>query len=161
MDGAYIKTWQGVSADHDSNGDVGGGGRGLIKNITFRNFEMDNVGLPIQISQCIYTEESNKYCNTSKMQIEDVTWANIHGTSRYNIAASIYCSEAHPCPNISFENVDLRSVNQTKGLPAYGTILQHEVFQCTNIIGEGSSGIPCNHVAPNNFSQGVYDNVKS
>ncbi|OQE19412.1 hypothetical protein PENSTE_c015G06691 [Penicillium steckii] len=161
MDGAYIKTWQGVSDNDNSNGDAGGGGRGLIKNITFRSFEMENVGLPIQISQCIYTEASNKYCNTSKMQIEDVTWANIHGTSRYNIASSIYCSELHPCPNISFENVNLRSVNQTKGLPAYGTTLQHEVFQCANIIGEGNSGIPCNHVAPNNFSQGVYSNVRS
>jgi hypothetical protein len=51
MDGAYIKTWQGVSASKDSNGDVGGGGRGLIKNITSRNFEMQNGGLRIQISR--------------------------------------------------------------------------------------------------------------
>ncbi|KAJ5198032.1 exo-polygalacturonase [Penicillium cinerascens] len=160
MDGAYIKTWQGVWLNGTSNGDGGGGGHGLIKNITFRNFELENAGLPIQISQCIYPEADSKYCNTSKMRIEDVTWTNITGTSRYNIAASIYCSEAHPCPNITFENVNLRSVNQTKGLPAYGTPLQYEVFQCANIIGESSSGIPCNHVAPSNFSQSVYSNVK-
>ncbi|KAJ5600412.1 exo-polygalacturonase [Penicillium hetheringtonii] len=161
MNGAYIKTWQGIPDNNSSNSDAGGRGRGLIKNITFQDFDMENVGLPIQISQCIYTEASNKYCNTSKIQIEDVTWANIHGTSRYNIASSIYCSELHPCPNISFQNVDLRSVNQTKGLPAYGTTLQHEIFQCANIIGESNSGIPCNHIAPNNFSQDVYSNVRN
>ncbi|KAJ5732337.1 exo-polygalacturonase [Penicillium malachiteum] len=160
-DGAYIKTWQGVPETDDSNGDAGGGGSGLIKNITFKNFEMTNAGLPIQISQCIYTEASNKYCNTSKMQIEDVTWANITGTSRYNIAASIYCSALHPCPNITFDNVKLTSVNRTLGLPNYGTTIQHEVFQCANIIGQDGSGIPCNHVAPNNFSQGVSGNIKN
>ncbi|KAJ5820040.1 hypothetical protein N7474_005631 [Penicillium riverlandense] len=158
-DGAYIKTWQGVDDASSSNGDAGGGGRGLIKNITYKNFEMVNVGLPIQITQCIYTEDQNQ-CNTSKMAIEDVTWENIHGTSTYNIAASLYCSALHPCPNISFKNVDLKTVNSTLGLPMWNTTIQHEVYQCANIIGEKDSGIPCNRVAPDNYSQGVSGNIQ-
>jgi hypothetical protein len=35
MDGAYIEPWQGFSASKVSNGDVGGGGRGLIKKYHF------------------------------------------------------------------------------------------------------------------------------
>jgi polygalacturonase len=158
-DGAYIKTWQGVDDSSSSNGDAGGGGRGLIKNITYKNFEMVNVGLPIQITQCIYTENQNQ-CNTSKMAIEDVTWENIHGTSTYNIAASLYCSALHPCPNVSFKNVDLKTVNSTLGLPMWNTTIQNEVYQCANIIGEKDSGIPCNRVAPDNYSQGVSGNIQ-
>ncbi|EAU30162.1 predicted protein [Aspergillus terreus NIH2624] len=161
MDGAYIKTWQGTRIFTPSNGDWGGGGTGLVKNITFRNFEMDNVGLPIQVSQCVYSAGSDKNCNTSTLQIEDVKWENIHGTSRFNIASSIYCSDERPCPNITFENVNITSLNATRGLPYYGTDMQHELFQCTNVLGQKSSGIPCNQAAPSNFSQWIYGNVDS
>jgi galacturan 1,4-alpha-galacturonidase len=74
-DGAYIKTWQGVPQNSTGNGDSGGGGSGLISNITFRNFVVENVGIPIEITQCIYSETSGAdTCESSKMQIEDVTW---------------------------------------------------------------------------------------
>ncbi|KAJ5966262.1 hypothetical protein N7481_012976 [Penicillium waksmanii] len=159
MEAALIKTWQGVAEDDSSNGDAGGGGSGYVKNITFRDFEVVNTALPIQISQCIYTE-SGKDCNTSKMAISDITYSNIKGTSRYNIASSIYCSDVHPCPGIKFENVEIDSVNSTMGLPLAGTTLQDEVFQCTNVIDEDSSGIPCNHAAPSNYGQSVGTNVK-
>lgn len=159
MEAAFIKTWQGVPEDDSSNGDGGGGGSGLIKNVRFRNFELTNVALPIQISQCIYTENGQS-CNTSKMAIEDISWSNIKGTSRYNIAASIYCSDVHPCPGITFEDIDLVSVNSTLGLPMYDTTLQDEVYQCTNIIDQENSGIPCNLAAPSNYGQVVTSNVK-
>ncbi|CAI7622851.1 unnamed protein product [Penicillium bialowiezense] len=152
MDGAYIKTWQGTRIYTPSNGDWGGGGTGLVKNITFRNFEMEN---------CVYSADSNKGCNTSKLQIEDVKWENIHGTSRFNIASSIYCSDERPCPNITFDRVNITSVNTTRHLPYYGTDVQHLLFQCTNIDGQNSSGIPCNQAAPSNFSQWIYGNVDS
>jgi hypothetical protein len=161
MEGAFIKTWQGVPAGDDNpNRNAGGGGSGLIKNVTWRNFEMTNVALPIQISQCIYTEADGRYCNTSKMAIEDITWSNIKATTRYNVGASIYCSDVHPCPRIKFENVELESVNSTLGLPMYGTALQDEVYQCTNIVGQEDSGIPCNRAAPNDYSQVVTRNIK-
>ena len=159
MEAAFIKTWQGVPAGDSLNNDAGGGGYGLVKNVQFRNFELTNVALPIQISQCIYTE-SGQYCNTSKMAIEDITWSNIKGTSRYNIAASIYCSDLHPCPGVRFEDIEIQSVNSTLGLPMYGTDLQSEVYQCTNIIDQEDSGIPCNRAAPDNFGQVVTSNVQ-
>ncbi|EED23059.1 exo-polygalacturonase, putative [Talaromyces stipitatus ATCC 10500] len=156
--GAYIKTWQGIPVDQDSNGDVGGGGLGLVKNVTFKNFEMINTSLPIQISQCMYSESSGA-CNTSKLQIEDVSWVNITGTSRYNVVASLYCSDPVPCPGIIFDNVTFESVNHTLGLPMWNTTMQDEVYQCANIDGQNSSGIPCNRVAPDSFG-GVSHNVQ-
>ncbi|KAK4553967.1 hypothetical protein LTR86_008808 [Recurvomyces mirabilis] len=86
--GAYIKTWQGDTAGVSSNGDAGGGGSGLVRNITFKDFDMVNCSLPLQITQCIYTEDAGA-CETSKMQIEDIHFENITATSRYNIAASL------------------------------------------------------------------------
>ncbi|KAJ5191350.1 uncharacterized protein N7498_010335 [Penicillium cinerascens] len=157
QEAALIKTWQGDNDDSSSNGDSGGGGSGLVKDITFRNFEINNVALPIQISQCIYSE-SGSTCNTSKIAIEDITWSNIKGTSRYNIASSIYCSDVHPCPGLKFEDIEIQSVNSTLGLPMWGTTLQDEVYQCTNIVD--GEGIPCNHAAPSNYGQTVTSNVQ-
>lgn len=157
IDGAYVKTWAGVPASTSGNGDAGGGGSGLVKNVTFNNFEMVNVAMPMQLSQCIYSEGSSQFCNTSKMAIEDVTWSNIYGTSRYNIAAMLYCSAVHPCPGIKFENVHMQSVNHTLHEPMYGTDIQYEVYGCTNLVNP--SGIPCNYQAPNNFSQTPTGNV--
>jgi hypothetical protein len=95
------------------------------------------------------------------MQLSNITWANFTGTSRYNIAASLHCAASHPCPGIYFEDVNITSVNATLGLPLYNTTLQNEVYQCANIINENTtSGIPCNMWAPNNFGQGVTQNVQ-
>ncbi|KAK3670870.1 hypothetical protein LTR78_009314 [Recurvomyces mirabilis] len=89
FNGAYIKTWQGETAGVSSNGDAGGGGSGLIRNITFKDFDMINCSLPLQITQCIYTEDAGA-CETSKSRyIEDIHFENITATSRYNIAASL------------------------------------------------------------------------
>lgn len=161
MQTAYIKIWQGKPSEHSGNGAGGGGGAGFVKNVTFRSFEFENVALPIQISQCIYTEDS-RACDTSKMKVSNITWENFKGTSRYNIASSIHCVKSHPCPNIFFKDVDIVSVNETKGLPLTNTDLPFEVFQCANIVNQNTtSGIPCNMYAPNNFGQSVGGNVRS
>lgn len=161
-DGGYIKTWQGVYQSSTGNGDGGGGGSGIIHNITFRNFEVTNVALPIQISQCIYSETVGAdTCETSKMNISDITFENFTGTSRYNIAASLHCADVHHCPGIYFKNVNITSVNATLGLPLWNTTLQDEVFQCANIVNQNTtSGIPCNHWAPDNYGQSPSMNVQ-
>jgi hypothetical protein len=110
QEAALIKTWQGENDDGSSNGDSGGSG--LVKDIVSRDFEINNVALPIRISQCIYSD-SGSTCNTSKMAIEDITWSNVKGTSRYNIASSIYCSDVHPYPGLTFKNIEIQSVNST------------------------------------------------
>lgn len=161
MQAAYIKIWQGEKSDDSGNGAGGGGGAGYVKNVTFRNFEFTEARLPIQISQCIYTEGSG-LCDSSRMYVEGITWENFKGTSSFNIAASIHCVKTHPCPDIYFKDVDIKSVNETLGLPLTNTDLTFEVFQCANIENQNTtSNIPCNWYAPNNFGQNVGGNVKS
>lgn len=161
MQAAYIKTWQGLPSKHSGNGAGGGGGSGYVRNVTFKNFDIENSALPIQISQCIYNERGTN-CDSSKMQLSDITWENFKGTSRYNIAASLHCAKGHPCPDIYFHNVDIKSINETRGYPLTHTDLPFEVFQCANIINQNTtSGIPCNLYAPNNFGQIVHNNVVS
>ena len=158
---AYIKTWQGVVAEKTSNGDAGGGGSGYVRDVKFSNFQLTNVGLPIQITQCIYSENSANTCDTSNMRISNITWQNFTGTTRYNVAASLHCAKSHPCPGIHFQNVNLTSVNATKGLQLYNTTLRNEVFQCANIVNQNTtSNIGCNHWAPNNYGQSVTMNVQ-
>lgn len=65
--GAWFKTWQGESSSESNNGDSGGGGGGHAKNVTFRNFYMENVGMPVSITQCVYST-SAKDCDTSKVR---------------------------------------------------------------------------------------------
>ena len=159
-DGAYIKTWQGTTVTTTGNGDAGGGGSGYVRNVTFRNFDISNVGLPIQITQCIYSESSSDTCDTSKMQISNITWQNFTGTSHYNIAASLFCTTSHRCPDIYFKDVNITSVNASLGLPLSGTTIQNEVYQCANIVNQNTtSGIPCNRLAPDNYGQTVSENI--
>jgi galacturan 1,4-alpha-galacturonidase len=154
---AFIKTWQGVPSDDSTNGDAGGGGKGYVRNIVFRNFTLTKVALPIQITQCIYTENKGDECETSKMAISNITWKDFRGTTTYNIAASLHCASGHPCPGIVFDNINLQSVNKTLGLPNYGVRNQDEVFQCSNLIKP--EGVKCNKKAPADFSQIVGDNI--
>ena len=69
-------------------------GQGHVKNVTFRNIKFQDVNQPIYVSPCIYSYQN---CDSSRLKISDITWENITGTSRYNVAAAIYCSRGVPC----------------------------------------------------------------
>ena len=171
---AWIKTWQGELALANFNGDFGGGGQGYVKNVTWRNFVCNNVNQPIFVTQCIYGGDPS-VCDTSKVcfpargfslhtpqegtdffpqvQISNITWQNITGTSRYDVAGSIHCSLEAPCDGLKFIDVNITSLNSSMGLPS-----PPELFLCANIIGQNATGvnatgIPCNAYAPNDFPQ--------
>ncbi|KAI4632965.1 hypothetical protein J4E80_000325 [Alternaria sp. BMP 0032] len=69
-------------------------GQGHVKNVTFRNIKFQDVNQPIYVSPCIYSYQN---CDSSRLKISDITWENITSTSRYNVAAGIYCSRGAPC----------------------------------------------------------------
>jgi hypothetical protein len=66
--GGWIKAWQGTPTTMDANGDNGGGGGGWAKNVTFRNFKLHNVALPMYITECIYGGDPS-VCDTSQVRI--------------------------------------------------------------------------------------------
>lgn len=68
--GARVKTWTGNNKGYPPNG--GGGGLGWAKNITFTNFEMEDVNLAWAITQCTSYNGQHGACDTSKFQVSSL-----------------------------------------------------------------------------------------
>jgi polygalacturonase len=92
--GVRIKSWQ--------------GGSGYAKDITFQNIIMDNVQNPIIIDQ--------NYCDSAKpckkqesaVEISNVVFKNIRGTTISKNAINLSCSNPTSCTDIVLENIDLK-----------------------------------------------------
>ncbi|RYP21059.1 hypothetical protein DL765_002466 [Monosporascus sp. GIB2] len=119
-------------------------GRGHVRNVTFKNIEFEDVNQPVYITPCTY---SGQNCDSSRVAIQDVSWINVRGTSRYNIAAGMYCSAAAPCRNLRFENIDIRPKNG-----GAAKVL------CSNIQNQATMGWQCTGTCPANWPQQLNGN---
>uniref|UniRef100_A0A2C9VL17 Pectate lyase superfamily protein domain-containing protein n=1 Tax=Manihot esculenta TaxID=3983 RepID=A0A2C9VL17_MANES len=94
---------------------------GIASNIHFEDIIMQNVSNPIIIDQMycpwnLCNRKKNtfilKYCaffhNPSKVQIRDVSFKNIRGSSRTPTTVQITCSSSVPCKDIVLSNVNLK-----------------------------------------------------
>ncbi|KAI7758025.1 hypothetical protein M8C21_028265, partial [Ambrosia artemisiifolia] len=95
--GVRIKTWQ--------------GGSGNASNITFQNIDMNDVTNPIIIDQ--YYCDQAKPCKEqeSAVEIKDVTYKNISGTSAGRDAIIFKCSKSHPCEGVVLNDINLTRVH--------------------------------------------------
>ncbi|KAK4484507.1 hypothetical protein RD792_007090 [Penstemon davidsonii] len=75
--------------------------------LTFQNLFMRNVSNPIVIDQQYCPYEGCRVQSSSAVQIQDVTFRNIMGISRTQIAVNLQCSGALPCKNVKLINIDL------------------------------------------------------
>ncbi|KAJ6751904.1 hypothetical protein OIU85_002334 [Salix viminalis] len=93
-DGARIKTWASSTT-------------GFASNFIYENIRMMNVGNPIIIDQdyCPYPPCDMK--NPSRIQIKDITFNNIWGTSESDVAVTLNCSRTVPCKNIRLKDINL------------------------------------------------------
>ncbi|OMP10071.1 Glycoside hydrolase, family 28 [Corchorus olitorius] len=91
--GVRIKTWQ--------------GGSGYAKNIKFRNIMMHNVSNPIIIDQNYCDQRKPCSKQVSAVQVSNVVYQNIRGTSASDVALKLDCSQSFPCRGIYLQNVDL------------------------------------------------------
>ncbi|PON32485.1 Glycoside hydrolase [Parasponia andersonii] len=92
--GARIKTWQ--------------GGSGTATNITFENIEMENVANPIIIDQN-YCDQKNPCSKQQKaVQVKNVLYKSISGTSASQVAIKFDCSSTFPCQGIVLQDIDLK-----------------------------------------------------
>ncbi|KAK5092012.1 hypothetical protein LTR70_006103 [Exophiala xenobiotica] len=109
-DGARIKVWPGNPAA--LSGDLqGGGGGGVVKNVTYDGMQITNVDYAIEVTQC-YGQKNETLCfqNPSSLRIEDITFKNIHGTTSGEYAplvGTIVCSSDTTCSNIRAEDIDV------------------------------------------------------
>ncbi|CAE6076558.1 unnamed protein product [Arabidopsis arenosa] len=91
--GVRIKTYQ--------------GGSGTAKNIKFQNIRMENVKNPIIIDQN-YCDKDKCEDQDSAVQVKNVVYKNISGTSATDVAITLNCSEKYPCQGIVLENVNIK-----------------------------------------------------
>ncbi|KAL2514537.1 Polygalacturonase QRT2 [Forsythia ovata] len=113
--GVRIKTWQ--------------GGSGCARNIIFKNIEMDNVFNPIIIDQNYCDQDESCQEQKSAVQVMDVVYNNIRGTSASEVAIKLDCSDTVPCKRIVLDDVNLSRQGE-------GEVKAN----CSNIIGFDSLG---------------------
>ncbi len=119
-------------------------GTGHVRNVTFEDIHVDNVDQPIYVTPCIY---SGSGCDTSRLTISDITWRNVTGTSRYNVAVGIHCPASAPCQNFKFENIDIK--------PTAGGTAK---IRCANSENQASAGLTCTGTCPANWPQQLKGN---
>ncbi|VVB06048.1 unnamed protein product [Arabis nemorensis] len=91
--GVRIKTYQ--------------GGSGTAKNIKFQNIRMENVKNPIIIDQN-YCDKDKCQQQGSAVQVSNVVYRNITGTSATDVAIKFDCSKKYPCQGIVLANVNIK-----------------------------------------------------
>ncbi|XP_059442085.1 exopolygalacturonase-like [Corylus avellana] len=92
-DGVRIKTWAAPFL-------------GTASNFIFQDIFMDQVGNPIILDQeyCPYPPCSQQ---ASLLQISNVTYRNIWGSSNAKVAVTLRCSASKPCQNVVLEDINL------------------------------------------------------
>ncbi|KAK1397510.1 Endo-polygalacturonidase [Heracleum sosnowskyi] len=91
--GVRIKTYQ--------------GGSGSASNIKFKNIDMKNVKNPIIIDQNYCDQAEPCKQQKSAVQVKNVVYENIKGTSATDVAINFDCSEKHPCQDIVLKDIKL------------------------------------------------------
>ncbi|KAH0735819.1 hypothetical protein KY285_011526 [Solanum tuberosum] len=103
--GARIKTWQ--------------VGRGYVRDVMFENLQFNSVKNPIIIDQ--------NYCDVrgackemgTGVQISNVVYQNIYGTSSTDIAINLNCSMSVPCTDITMQLIQLTPATPGRQVKAY------------------------------------------
>ncbi|XP_010472056.1 PREDICTED: exopolygalacturonase-like [Camelina sativa] len=93
--GVRIKTWGSTSTPN------------LVSNFLYKNLQMINVGNPINIDQQYCPNSNCNYESASQIQIQDVRYNNIWGTSTDKVAVKLQCSKNVPCKGVELTDVSL------------------------------------------------------
>ncbi|KAF9626696.1 hypothetical protein IFM89_038791 [Coptis chinensis] len=97
--GLRIKTWQ--------------GGSGYVRAVRFENVRVENIANPIIIDQ--FYCDSPKSCKnqTSAVEISQIVYRNISGTTKSARAMKFACSDTVPCNKIVLGNINLEKDDGT------------------------------------------------
>ncbi|KAJ7240756.1 glycoside hydrolase family 28 protein [Mycena rebaudengoi] len=121
----YIKTWTGVQQGFPPNG--GGGGTGAWINSTFTNITMQVA----EITQCTSFSGAVGQCDTSTMQISNISWSGLQGSLLTSNVASLECSGAAPCQDVRILDSDFTfATNTTVGTYSCHAVASTEGFTC-------------------------------
>ncbi|GER38650.1 pectin lyase-like superfamily protein [Striga asiatica] len=114
--GVHNVTVQSVSFDNTRNGvrikTWARPSKGFVSGVVFRHAVMCNVENPIVIDQNYCPHEKDCPGQVSGVEISDVTYQDIQGTSATQVAVKFDCSNECPCKGIKMEKVRLSYQNQ-------------------------------------------------
>ncbi|XP_047320304.1 probable polygalacturonase At3g15720 [Impatiens glandulifera] len=105
QNGARIKTWQ--------------GGKGYARNITFEHIQLNDVKNSIIIDQNYCNGKHDCTAKSGAVEVSNVKYINVQGTSTIDRAILLDCSNEVPCNNIVFDNVNITS--SSMGVNVYAT----------------------------------------
>jgi galacturan 1,4-alpha-galacturonidase len=98
---ARVKTWQ--------------GGRGAVRNISFSDIKLEDVGTPVAINQvyCPHSQHPGE-CQrgTSAVHISDITVRRMTGSYKDKQPISLRCDPVAPCRRIVLDHVDLKPAHK-------------------------------------------------
>ncbi|KAL4924599.1 pectin lyase fold/virulence factor [Aspergillus undulatus] len=103
--GTYIKTWMGHLVPQD-RGVPRGGGWGVVRNITFSNFDVSESSRAVVITHD--NGNNGSFEGTSKMEISEILFENFTGVLGSNNDVTVDCSEVNPCFDVVFEGLEVR-----------------------------------------------------
>ncbi|KAG6468035.1 hypothetical protein ZIOFF_072601 [Zingiber officinale] len=105
-------------SEGDENIFVNNGGSGFAKNISFVNIIMNDVLNPIIIDQ-YYCPDSFCDASSSGVEVIDVKYIGVTGTSSSEVAIALNCSQSVPCSGIVMDTVNLSSANKGGKVQSY------------------------------------------
>ncbi|EGN97569.1 glycoside hydrolase family 28 protein [Serpula lacrymans var. lacrymans S7.3] len=133
--GARIKVFGGSPYANST----AGGGTGYVQNVTYQNFQVVNVDNPITVDQCYDTDAAACAEYPSQLNISDVHFIDIYGTSSGEdgtVVVDIECSSE--CQDITATGINLTSPNGTA------------TYVCQNVASESQLDFNC--TAPSSSS---------
>ncbi|WCJ19819.1 Pectin lyase-like superfamily protein [Euphorbia peplus] len=122
QNGVRIKTWQ--------------GGRGYARHITFENIIVKNSYNPIIIDQFYCPHKKCSDHKSSAVEVSDIKFKNIKGTSNEKEAVKLACSESVGCKDILMEDINLVSVDEEDDESKHRVSQEHTVSYCSNVEGQ-------------------------
>ncbi|KAL1205426.1 Polygalacturonase QRT2 [Cardamine amara subsp. amara] len=124
--GVRIKTWQ--------------GGRGYVRNVIFERIKLHGATRPIIIDQ-FYCPHSQCKNHTDALEIKNVMYNHIHGTSIKKPFVQLLCSKSVPCKEIFMNDINIHDeeeeMRNRKSLSHHD---HHPLAECINVTGE-SNGV--------------------
>ncbi|XP_021734314.1 polygalacturonase-like [Chenopodium quinoa] len=101
LTGVRIKSW-------------GRPSNGFVQGVVFQDVLMRYVWNPIIIEQNYCPHNKNCPGQESGVQISDVKYENIRGTSLTEVAVKFDCSATNPCTGIQLQNIDIKYYDENK-----------------------------------------------
>ncbi|KAF9488510.1 pectin lyase-like protein [Pleurotus eryngii] len=126
--GVYFKSWTGTVNGSPPTG--GGGGTGVVDNITISDVLLDCVNAPLHLYQ---TYNGHSGDAPSQLKFGSLHFSNWSGTACTNKIVDIECSPAVGCQHVVFEDFSVA-----------GPQAQAPRFICQNVRDLSGLGVPCN-----------------